>query len=82
MQQSTVSVDDTRVDYILFAVESARKAFPCHLIRRKNDSQAGSGPHVGVNSGDDDHPAHDHLDRWTDEHVSDVNGFMEDKVTS
>ena len=73
IQQSTASVDDTRVEYILAAVDSARKAFPSHLAQRKNDDQQGSGVdnHVNYNG---------RLDGWREEQISDVNGFVEDKV--
>ena len=80
MQQSTVSVDDTRADYILAAVNSARKAFPCHLAPRKNYDQQGSGPKGTLSGSDVDHPVNGRLDGWTEEHISDVNGFVEDKV--
>lgn len=71
IQQSTASVDDTRVEYILAAVDSARKAFPCHLAQRKNDDQQGSGIDNHVNG---------RLDGWREDQISDVNGFVEDKV--
>jgi len=64
------------VDYILAGVDSARKAFPCHLARRKNDNQQGSGVNLALSGSDVDK----HVNGWTEEHISDVNGFVEDKV--
>lgn len=81
MQQSTASVDETRVDYILAAVDSARRAFPCRVTQRKIGNQAGSGPKVAVNGRDADNPVDGHLDKWTEENILDVNGFVDDKVT-
>ena len=81
MLQSTASVDETRMDYILAAVDSARKAFPCHVTKRKHDNQAGSGPKAAFDRSDVDSPVNDHLGEWTEKHISDVNGFVEVKVT-
>ncbi len=81
MQQSTASVDETRVDYILAAVDSARRAFPCRVTQRKAGSQAGSDPKVAVNGSSVTNPANGHSDKWTEESIADVNGFVEDKVT-
>ena len=80
IQQSTASVDDTRVDYILTAVDSARKAFPCRLARRKNDDQQGSDLNVKLSGSDVDNHVNGRLDGWREEHIPDVNGFVEDKV--
>ena len=80
IQQSVASVDDTRVDYILAAVDSARKAFPCHLAQRKNDHQQGGGLNVIPSSSDAENHVNSRVHRRTEEHISDVNGFVEDKV--
>ena len=82
IQQLTACVDDMRVDYILGAVDSARKSFPCHLTRRKNADENGSlsGSNVGPSTSDVDTPVNGRLDEWTEEHVANVNGFVDDKV--
>ena len=68
------------MDYILAAVDSARKAFPCHLARRRNDDQQGSGANVTLSGSDVDNQLNGRLDGWTEEHIADVNGFVEEKV--
>ena len=80
IHQSTASVDDTRVDYILEAVGSARKAFPCHLAQRKNGDPQGKDVNVPSTGSDVDNHVNGRVDRHTEDYVSDVNGFMEDKV--
>ena len=80
IQQCTASVDDTRVDYILTAVDSARKAFPCRLVQRKNDDQQGSDLNVKLSGSDVGNHVNGRLDEWREENIPDVNGFVEDKV--
>ncbi|KAJ7376768.1 Activating signal cointegrator 1 complex subunit 2 [Desmophyllum pertusum] len=77
MQKSKASVDETRVDYILAAVDSARKAFPCHLAQINNGGKQDSGPIVDLN--DADKSVNGRSDEWTEEHISDVNGFIKEK---
>ena len=81
IQQSTASVDDTRVEYILAAVDSARKAFPCRLAQRKNDNQQGSDLNVMLSGSDVGNQVNGRLDKWREENIPDVNGFVEDKVS-
>ena len=80
IQQSTASVDDTRVDYILEAVGSARKAFPCHLAQRKNGDPQVKGLNVISSGSDVDNHVNGREDRHTEDYISDMNGFVEDKV--
>ena len=68
------------MDYILAAVDSARKAFPCHLAQRKKDNPQGSGVNVTLGGSDVGNHVNGRLDGWREKHISDVNGFVEDKV--
>ena len=81
IQQLTAGVDETRMDYILDAVDSARKAFPRHFSKRKNTDENGST--IGPSTSVVDSPVNGRMDErteWTEEHVANVNGFVEDKV--
>ena len=80
IQQSTASVDDTRVDYILEAVGSARKAFPCHLAQRKNGDPQEKDVNITSCGHDVDSHVNGREDRHTEDYISDMNGFVEDKV--
>lgn len=77
IQQLTAGVDETRMDYILDAVDSARKAFPRHFSKRKNTDENGST--IGPGTSVVDTPVNGRADEWTEEHVANVNGFVEDK---
>lgn len=68
------------MDYILAAVDSARKAFPCHLAQRKNVDPQGSGENFTLRGSDVDNQVNGRLNEWREERISDVNGFVEYKV--
>ena len=78
IQQLTAGVDETRMEYILDAVDSARKAFPRHFSKRKNTDENGST--IGPSTSVVDTPVNGRADEWTEEHVANVNGFVEEKV--
>lgn len=77
IQQLTASVDETRMDYILDAVESARKAFPRHFTKRKNTDE--NGLTVGRSTNVVDTLVNVRADELTEEHFANVNGFVDDK---
>ena len=73
-QHSSVSLDDTRVQYILDAVDSARRAFPRHFNKKKKiveqeRESSKNGVALAVNGQD-----------WTDDCDAEKNGFVDEKV--
>ena len=81
-RHSAASLDETRVEYILAAVDSARQIFPSHVIKKKNAAEekhhsstklSGEDISVAVNG--------QLLEEWTEEDTTNVNGFMEKRVS-
>ena len=73
-QHSSVSLDDTRVQYILDAVDSARRAFPRHFNKKKKTVEqeresSKNGVVLAVNGQD-----------WIDDCDAEKNGFVDEKV--
>ena len=75
-----MSTDETRVDYIMAAVESARRAFPNHVKRKENSTK----PHpstaafgtkntvVAVNG---------QFESWVEEDVGEVKEVVDERVS-
>lgn len=73
-QHSSVSLDDTRVQYILDAVDSARRAFPRHFNKKKKiveqeRESSKNGVALAVNGQD-----------WTDDCDAGKTGFVDEKI--
>jgi len=77
--QSSASLDETRVEYILAAVNSARKAFPSHLTKKKNGAKQENQLTAELSNGNSDVAVNGQFEEWTEEGATDVNGSVENE---
>ena len=62
------------------AVDSARKAFPSHLARKKNGAESEHRQIEKLSSDNTCAAINGQFEDWTEEDGADVNGFLEERV--
>ena len=67
------------MEYILAAVNSARKAFPSHLTKKKNGAKQENQLNAELSNGNSDVAVNGQFEEWTEEGATDVNGSAEVK---
>ena len=67
------------MEYILAAVNSARKAFPSHLTKKKSGAKQENQLTAELSNGNSDVAVNGQFEEWTEEGVTDVNGSVEVK---
>lgn len=80
IQRCSVSTDETRVDYIMAAVESARRAFPNHVKRTENSTK----PHSSTAAFGTENTVvavNGQFESWMEEDVGEVKEVMDERVS-
>ena len=80
IQRCSVSTDETRVEYIMAAVESARRAFPNHVKRKENSTK----PHSSTAAFGTENTAvavNGQFESWIEEDVREVKEIMDERVS-
>lgn len=77
IQQQSPSLDETRVEFIMAAVDSAREAFPSHLSKKNNVAEQHHGPTCDNNTVV---TMNGQLEGWTEENAGDEKAFVEERV--
>lgn len=75
-----MSTDETRVEYIMAAVESARRAFPNHVKRKENSTK----PHSSTAAFGTENTVvavNGQFESWIEEDVGEVKEVMDERVS-
>ncbi|CAH3186731.1 unnamed protein product, partial [Porites evermanni] len=78
IQRCSVSTDETRVEYIMAAVESARRAFPNHVKRKENSTKPHSST-AAFGTENNVVAVNGQFESWIEEDVREVKEVMDER---